>query len=249
MAEDGSARGVAAAGVTAAAQRVARSSRMPRMRKAILLPTVAILTLAGCSKDESAPTSAPASASAAATPSASSPAPAPSGSALAAEASSAPEPQHDCPVGSTGPGSFSKPCEAKGSARMMESKWKKTDDSGPSFAVTNKSKLVILYGKIAVYFYDKAGKQLPVTDESVTPPKTRPYHTCSGSFFGGVMKPAEREVLTFSCVPKKVIPDGTVTVESEMQVVGFADASEKKVDFYWRNSDLTPDARPKGGVK
>jgi hypothetical protein len=217
------------------------------MRKAIFIPIVALLTLAGCSKDESAPApSASASASAAPTPSAS--APAPSASA-AASASSAPEPQHDCPSGSTGPGSFTKPCEAKGNARMMESKWKKTDDSGPSFAVTNKSQLVILYGKIAVYFYDKAGKQLQVTDDSVTPPKTRPYHTCSGSFFGGVMKPAEREVLTFSCVPKKVIPDGTVTVESEMQVVGFADASGKKVDFYWRNSDLTPDARPKGGVK
>jgi hypothetical protein len=218
------------------------------MRKAILIPTVALLTLAGCSKDESTPApSASASASAAAAPSAS--APAPSGSAPAAAASAAPEPQHDCPAGSTGPGSFTKPCEAKGNARMMESKWKKTDDTGPSFAVTNKSPLVILYGKIAVYFYDKAGKQLPVSDDSVTPPKPRPYHTCSGSFFGGVMKPAEREVLTFSCVPKKVIPDGTVTVESEMQMVGFADASGKKVDFYWRNNDLAPDARPKGGVK
>ena len=220
------------------------------MRKAILISTVALLTLAGCSKDDSAPApSASASASAAATPSASAPASAPSGSAPAAAASSAPEPPHDCPSGSTGPGSFTKPCEAKGNARMMESKWKKTDDTGPSFAVTNKSQLVILYGKIAVYFYDKAGKQLPVADDSVTPPKTRPYHTCSGSFFGGVMKPAEREVLTFSCVPKKVIPDGTVTVESEMQIVGFADASGKKVDFYWRNNDLAPDARPKGGVK
>jgi hypothetical protein len=131
----------------------------------------------------------------------------------------------------------------------MEVKWTKTGDSGPSFAITNKSKLVILYGKIAVYFYDKTGKQLDVTDDSVTPSKTRSYHTCSGSFFGGVMNPAEREVLTFSCVPKKVIPDGTTTIEGEMQMVGFADATGKKVDFYWQNSDLAPDARPKGGVK
>jgi hypothetical protein len=50
-------------------------------------------------------------------------------------------------------------------------------------------------------------------------------------------------------VPKTVVPDGTVTVEAEMQMVGFADASQKKIDFYWRNSDLAPDARPKGGVK
>jgi hypothetical protein len=132
---------------------------------------------------------------------------------------------------------------------MMEVKWKKTDDSGPSFAVTNKSQLVIVHGRIAVYFYDKAGKQLDVKDDSVTPPKTKPYHTCAGNFFGGVMKPAEREVLTFSCVPKSVVPDGTVTTEAELQMVGFADATGKKVDFYWRNSDLAPDVRPKGGVK
>ena len=131
----------------------------------------------------------------------------------------------------------------------MDVKWKKTGDSGPSFAVTNKGQLVIVYGRIAVYFYDKAGKQLDVTDSSVTPSKTRPYHTCAGNFFGGVMKPAEREVLTFSCVPKSVIPDATATIEGEMQMVGFADETGKKVDFYWRNSDLTPDARPKGGVK
>ena len=131
----------------------------------------------------------------------------------------------------------------------MEVKWTKTGESGPSFAVTNKSKLVIVYGKIAIYFYDKAGKQLDLKDDSVSPPKTRPYHSCSGNFFGGVMNPAEKEVLTFSCVPKKIVPDGTATIEAEMQMVGFADASGKKVDFYWRNSDLTPDARPKGGVK
>ena len=131
----------------------------------------------------------------------------------------------------------------------MDVRWTKTGDNGPSFAVTNKGKIVILYGKIAVYFYDKAGKQLDVVDESVTPSKTRPYHTCSGAFFGGVMNPGEREVLTFSCVPKKVIPDGTATIEAEMVTVGFADASGKKVDYYWHNGDLAPDKRPKGGVK
>lgn len=35
-----------------------------------------------------------------------------------------------------------------------------------------------------------------------------------------------------------------------MQSVGFADAAdEKKIDSYWKNGDLTPDARKKGGVK
>jgi hypothetical protein len=220
------------------------------MRTALLLVSSMFLVPA-CSKDEGSGGAASASASAAPPPAsatASASAPAASASAPPA-ASSAPEVQHDCPPGSTGVGSFAKPCEAKGKARAMEVKWTKTDDKGPSFAITNKLKIVILYGKIAVYFYDKAGKQLDVQDESVVPAKTRPYHTCSGSFFGGVMNPNEKETLTFSCVPKKVIPDGAVTVEAEMTTVGFADASGKKVDFYWRNNELAPDARPKGGVK
>jgi hypothetical protein len=214
-----------------------------------LLTTVVLsaCALVACSKDETSAgssTSGSASAVASTTPSA----PAPSASAPPV-ASAAPEPPHDCPPGSTGTGSFTAPCDAKGTSRMMDSKWTKTGDNGPSFAVTNKGKLVILYGKIAVYFYDKDKKQLDVTDNSVVPAKTRHFHTCSGSFFGGVMNPGEREVLTFSCVPKSIIPDGTVTIESEMPTVGFADASGKKIDFYWRNNDLAPDVRPKGGIK
>ncbi|HEX8796757.1 MAG TPA: hypothetical protein VF765_37655 [Polyangiaceae bacterium] len=216
------------------------------------LPVIVVLSacaLAACSKDEpSAGSATSGSASAAPSTTPSDSAPAPSASAPP-PAPTAAEPPHDCPPGSTGPGSFTAPCDAKGTARMMDSKWTKTGDSGPSFAVTNKGKLVILYGKIAVYFYDKDKKQLDVVDNSVVPARTRHFHTCSGSFFGGVMNPGEREVLTFSCVPKSVIPDGTVTIESEMPMVGFADASGKKVDFYWRNNDLAPDVRPKGGIK
>jgi hypothetical protein len=211
-----------------------------------LLPAAAILLLAACSKDESAPATAT---SASAAPPTSASAPVASASA-APTASAAPEPHHDCPTGSTGVGSFNKPCDAKGNARLMDVKWKKMDDSGPSFAVQNKSQLPIVFGRIAVYFYDKAGKQLDVQDNSVTPAKTRPYHTCAGNnLFAGPMKPGEKAVLTFSCVPKSVVPDGTVTTEAELQMVGFADPTGKKVDFYWRNMDLTPDARPKGGVK
>jgi len=131
----------------------------------------------------------------------------------------------------------------------MTVKWKKTDDKGPSFSIKNIGQTTIIYGRIAVYFYDKSGKQLDVADDSQTPPKTKPFHTCSGSFFQGVMKPAESAVLTFSCVPKNVIPDGTATIEGEMQIVGFADPTEKKIDFYWRNKDLAPNVRPKGGIK
>jgi hypothetical protein len=131
----------------------------------------------------------------------------------------------------------------------MTVRWTKTDDKGPNFSIKNVASKTILYGRIVVYFYDKAGKQLEVKDDSETPPKTLPSETCSGNFFQGVMKPGESAVLTFSCVPKKSIPDGTTTIEAEMQMVGFADSTEKKNDFYWRNPDLTPDVRPKGGIK
>jgi hypothetical protein len=197
----------------------------------------------GCSKDEPKSQAPAASATPAATASA-----VPSVSAPPA-ASAAPEPHHDCPANSSGIGSFAKPCEAKGGERLMKVKWTKTDDKGPSFSIKNVGQTTILYGKIAVYFYDKSGKQLDLPDTSETPPKTKPFHTCYGNFFQGVMKPGESAVLTFSCVPKKVIPDGTATIEGEMQMVGFADATEKQIDFYWRNPDLTPSARPKGGVK
>jgi hypothetical protein len=210
--------------------------------------TLAIaLAFVACSNEEAksqAPATPSAAPSASATPDAT-PSAVPSASATAEEV----EPHHDCPGKSSGVGSFTKPCEAKGGERVMTVKSKKIDDKGPSFAIKNIGQTTILYGKIAVYFYDKGGKQLDVTDDSGTATKTKPFHTCSGNFFQGVMKPSESAVLTFSCVPKKVIPDGTATVEAEMQMVGFADATEKKIDFYWRNSDLTPNVRPKGGVK
>ena len=110
----------------------------------------------------------------------------------------------------------------------------------------NKSPSTILYGKIVVYFYDKAGKQLDVPDPGGKPHKS---HACTGNLFSGVMKPAEKAVITFSCVKKDVVPEGTAQVEAEMQTVGFADATEKKSEYFWKNADLTPEVRAKGGVK
>lgn len=160
-------------------------------------------------------------------------------------------PPVDCPAGSQGEGTFDKPCEATGNARMMEVTWTgKIDDKGPTFRVINKSKASILHGKIAVYYYDKAGKPLeipPIEGSSNTKPK--PYHTCSGNIFAGAVKPEEKVFLTFSCVKKDRVPEGTKFIEGEISMVGFADETEKKNSYYWRNSELTPEERPKGGVK
>lgn len=186
-------------------------------------------------------------------PSASVVAPTPPSAATPAAASapaavvSASAPVHDCPKDAPGDGTFAKPCDAKGPARMMEVTWTgKMDDKGPSFRVVNKSSTPILFGKIAVYSYDKAGKQLELKDSAGKP---KPYHTCSGAMFGGVMKAGEKAVITFSCVAKANVAEGAAAIEAEMSVVGFADSSEKKVEYYWRNNDLTPDERKKGGVK
>jgi hypothetical protein len=203
-----------------------------------LMIAVLAASLAACDGDKAAP--APSgSASAPAPPAASTPSP--------PAASSASGPVHDCPAGTSGDGTFAKPCEAKGNARAMEVTWTgKMPDAGPSFRVVNKSPTVILYGKMVAYFYDKTGKQLEVKDSTGKPLLSR---SCTGNLFSGVMKPAENAVITFSCLKKEHVPEGTAAIEAEMQMVGFADASERKSEYYWRNTELTPDTRPKGGVK
>ena len=207
-----------------------------------------VVALAGCSTAEPKTEAAPAK-SASAAPAASAPVATATPSATASAAPAPSGPIHECPKGSSGDATFAKPCEAKGTARMMEVAWTgKTDEKGPQFRVKNNGTAVILYGKIAVYFYDKAGKQLEVKDPT-NPSKPAPYHQCSGNMFGGVMKGGEKAVLWFSCVKKEHVPEGTAAIEAEFPMVGFADATEKKSEYYWKNADLTPDARPKGGIK
>jgi hypothetical protein len=211
-------------------------------RIASALITVAVaLSLGACDQQQPNP-AAPSAQSAATTPTA---AAATSATAPAPTASAAPV--HDCPAGSTGEGTSSKPCDGKGTSRMVHVAWTgKITDGGPSFRLTSKSPSVIVYGTVVFYYYDKAGKQLEVKDSSG---KTHPNHRCDSSLFGGMMKAAERAIITFSCVKKETVPVGTAQIEAEVPMVGFADSTEKESVFFWRNHDLTPDARPKGGVK
>ncbi|MEZ4220444.1 MAG: hypothetical protein R3B13_05890 [Polyangiaceae bacterium] len=176
------------------------------------------------------------------------PAPPPPPPAPAPSASAAPEPEvkADCPEKSEGVGSYDKPCDAKGKLRLMEVQWTgKMGDDGPSFRVKNAAKLPVLYGKMATYFYDKAGKQLMVKEGD----KDKPAQWCAGKIFQGPMKVDEKAVITFSCVNKSHVPEGTTAIEAEMVMVGFTDDEAKKTSFYWRNADLAPDERPKGGIK
>ncbi|MEP7120470.1 MAG: hypothetical protein ABJE95_06165 [Byssovorax sp.] len=213
------------------------------LSKALITAAIAV-AIGGCSDEHSTPAAASASAAPPPPPTA---APSPTMMPSVAPTAVATGPVHECPAGSTGDATLAKPCEGKGGARMMEVTWNgKMTDGGPSWKVTNKSPTPILFGKIVVYFYDKAGKQLEVKDSAG---KAHPNQVCSGNLFSGVMKPAEKAVITFSCVKKDIVPEGAVAIEGEMQMVGYADASEKKSEYYWRNNDLTPDVRAKGGVK
>ena len=200
------------------------------------------LTLAalvcGCEEEAKKPI-APAQPSATVAATASTPAPAPT-------PTPPPKPREDCPEGSSGIGTIAEPCKASGDSRMLAVKWTgTTTDQGPKFSVTNKSKKQVLYGSIAVYFYDKAGKQLQVTHAG----KSRPMQICSGNVFAGAVKPDEKIFVFFSCTKKADVPEGTAAIEAEAKGVGFANEAGTENEFYWSNMDLVPDVRPKGGIK
>jgi hypothetical protein len=157
-----------------------------------------------------------------------------------------PKPREDCPQGSSGLGTSAEPCKGSGDSRMMEVKYTgKTTDEGPKFQVTNLTKKSILYGSVAVYFYDKKGKQLQITAGG----KPRAMQICSGNIFAGAVKPEEKIFVFFSCVKKDYVPEGTAAIEAEAKGVAFTDDSGEKNDLYWSNMDLVPDERPKGGLK
>ena len=156
------------------------------------------------------------------------------------------KPSWDCPKDSEGKGTFDDPCVAKGTSRMMEVTWNgKIAEKGPTFRVINNSELEIMYGRIVVYFYDKKGKQLEVTVDD----KKQKSLTCGGDIFAGPMKAGEKAFLNFSCIPKDVVPEDAAAIEGELEIVGFTGKESKKADTYWKNEDLVPKDRPKGGIK
>jgi len=204
-------------------------------RSKLIVPFALGAFLIGC--EEPKKETAPAKPSATATATASAPPPAPP---------PPPKPREDCPEGSSGLGTSAEPCKGSGDSRMMEVKWTgKTTDEGPKFQVTNLTKKSILYGSVAVYFYDKKGKQLEVTHGG----KPRPMQICSGNIFAGAVKPEEKIFVFFSCVKKEHLPEGATVIEAEAKGVGFASADGTQNDYYWSNMDLVPDVRPKGGLK
>jgi hypothetical protein len=211
------------------------TSRMTRTLGAAAL----VACLVGCEQEKAKP----------AAPSASTPTPMASAAPIVSTApvASAAEkkPVHPCPEASTGKGTFEDPCKAKGKTRIMDVAWnKKIEDKGPTFRIINNAKLDVLYGKIVVYFYDKAGKQLDVSGGD----KPRRRLACAGDIFAGAVKPGEKVFVNFSCVKKEDVPKGATAIEGEVQTVGFTDDAGKN-DTFWRNDDLAPEERAKGGIR
>jgi hypothetical protein len=204
----------------------------------LVVPLLATFLL-GCDEEKKPEQAAKATPTASASVAAAAPTPAPT-------PPPPPKPREDCPEGSSGIGTSAEPCLGSGTTRMMEVTWSgKTTEEGPKFKVVNKTKKPILFGSVAVYFYDKKGKQLEVTHGG----KARPMQLCSGNIFAGAVKPEETIWVFFSCVKKEHVPEGTAAIEAEVRTVGFADADGTKNEYYWSNPDLIPDARPKGGIK
>jgi hypothetical protein len=195
---------------------------------------------ASCEKEAAKPAPPATSSVAAAASTPPAPAPVPAPSTTAAEK----KPVYPCPDRSAGGGTFDDPCKAKGKTRLMDvSATTKIGDKGPTFKIINNAKHDVLYGKIVVYFYDKAHKQIDA-------PGDKPRHRlmCAGNIFGGVVKPGEKIFMNFSCVKKDDVPKGVVAIEGEIQTVGVTEDGTK-IDSYWRNDDLVPEDRPKGGIK
>ncbi len=215
---------------------------MSRTRPLIVTFGVAAFAVCFSACDKEEEKSAAPSASSAPAPVAS-----PPPTASVAPVASAPErkPVHPCPDRSAGKGTFDDPCKAKGKVRIMDVTWdKKIGDKGPTFKIVNNGKLEVLYGRVVVYFYDKAGKQL----DAQVGGKPHRRLTCAGNIFAGAVKPGEKVFMNFSCVRKEDVPAGATTIEGEIATVGFTDEAGKN-DTYWRNDDLVPEDRPKGGIK
>jgi len=206
------------------------------MKPSKLLLSLSFLALLPSCEEEAKPVAA---AKPSAAPAAVAPPPAPS------VPPAPPKLRDDCPKGSSGVGTSAEPCLGSGDSRMMEVAYTgKTTDEGPKFSIVNKANSQILFGSLAVYFYDKAGKQLQVKGD-----KPKPFQVCSGNIFAGAVKPGEKIFMFFSCVKKDHVPEGTAAIEAEVKTVGFTDEDGKKNEFYWSNPDLIPNERPKGGKK
>lgn len=207
--------------------------------KKLLVATLLASSLAACGSDGKAPL-----ASASAAPSASAPAPPAAPTATEdASASATPAAPNPCePLGLQGDGSMKSPCKLEGTPPIT-AKWTgqyKPDFDGekPSFTVTSTLSVPVNWGNIAIYYYDKNGKQLEVTDKG----RTLKKYWVSGGLLQIGAKETKEMTMGFT---KDKAPEGTASIEVEIEGYGWTD--RQPVTFF-ENPDLGHDERPKGGA-
>jgi len=209
------------------------------MRLVFAATAVLALSISGCGSDETAPTgsasakpSATAKSSASAKPSATASA-APSASAAAA--TDDPCKAHELSLG--GKGTMAEKC--KYDKDVLTVKYTgKVEDDGASFDVTNPWKEDINWLSVAVFYYDKSGKQLSVKHDGAD--KKDDYQDGID-----VKLPGGKTTTIKLGFPKKELPKDVDTIE--VQVISFGwDLGEGK-GAYFESTEKYKEDRAKGG--
>lgn len=194
---------------------------------------IGALVMAGCSKSESA-------------------AGAPSASTARAAPSAAPALGPTCPTGSTGAGTLQDPCKAADAAARIVTVTYTGDAAGEkrTFKFVNGTDMALAHLDLKVYFYDKDGKQLDVTNLPAMEKEKFPNWWTSGLIFGlsGQLDARAEKEVEIPGFQKEFFPAGTATVEAEADLVGFTPCGGgNPCKLYWKNSALVPSQRPKQG--
>jgi hypothetical protein len=111
------------------------------------------------------------------------------------------------------------------------------DGEKPAFTVTSKLDRAVTWGNVAIYYYDKSGKQLEVTDGG----RTYKKFWISG---GLLQVPAKGTTELKMGWVKDKAPADTAAIEVEIEGYGFTDVEP---GTFFENPDLGHEDRLKGG--
>ncbi len=209
-----------------------------RMGTIVICSLATAIFVLGC-QDKSASTDENAQAASSATAASA----APQGSAAPASDTAGDEGKCDA-LGCKGEGTFFKPCSCKDKAQPVPLEVKYTGKYSdffkqPEWEVTNKTDKDIHWASAAVYYYDKAGKQL----EAQIKDKTYKASRVNGSNF--TLKPKETKKITIG-FKKDTEPKGIDSMEVVFDGWCFGVYKDKSSHLCIKN-ERAPEERPKSG--
>jgi hypothetical protein len=137
-----------------------------------------------------------------------------------------------CPAGSTGDGTYDKPCVASGDTRLVPLKYVSSDDNYIVFDAKNNGPYEVIGGQRDLWIYDASGKRLDITIPN-NPPMT---HTGTSGGMTPTVKPGETKQVKFF-LDKKSRPAGAATYQAEFQKVEMSTTGGTP-DFVWTNPGL-----------